>query len=566
MIGARKLHSETEEFWQDGYQVSGNDLDLITGLILDSGKPQPLSVLVSTVITARHRDERDAIARQARSGRLYQPKGHYELGQTLVFSAMDFAVGQVVSVRDGQNPRVGPFSVIRIAFADGSAEREFATDFDHLHPLNRPAEELILGGAPQMSEEDLVQRFDQYVAPRLEQALVADSDFLHFDGRWFLRELLPDMNLEYLLNLAEAMIDEGGRPLATRDMLPRLGVDPGVPEEVQLFALNCALTEDQRFDNVSLTQEPAWFLRGLQPEAVFHRPAVLDPSFRARGGEHIGLTMLDLVEELGDELDDVEGAPLRDLESVHFEVSFPHLYAGTMPATAQFLRMLPLTHVRHLRVTLVDARTGERFDAWVVPGEGYVCGLGDWYKSLNMPVGGQVSVAPTDEPFTFSLSTGEMRVGRNEWIVTATVRDDAFSLQMLPPRSTVMVRSDRHMLVGVPDVEAIARLVGGAAEEGTSLSAVIRVAFGELAKFKSGLGVHAKSIYSVANLIRRTGAVAVFAELTRRACYDPVGGGFWTYDPGLEGKTYRTAEEMRERLLSHRQDLVKDPVIEYRGR
>jgi len=70
----------------------------------------------------------------------------------------------------------------------------------------------------------------------------------------------------------------------------------------------------------------------------------------------------------------------------------------------------------------------------------------------------------------------------------------------------------------------------------------------------------------VANLIRRTGSVPVFAELTRRACYDPVGGGYWAYDPDLAGRVYHTPEEIRERPLSGRQDLVRDPVIQYQGR
>ena len=68
------------------------------------------------------------------------------------------------------------------------------------------------------------------------------------------------------------------------------------------------------------------------------------------------------------------------------------------------------------------------------------------------------------------------------------------------------------------------------------------------------------------NLFRRTGAVPIFAELTRSACFDPVGDGFWAYDPELKGKVYHTPEEMRERPLSSRGDLIKDQVIQYLGR
>jgi len=565
MAGVGRLQAETEAFWRDSYRVSEQDLDLVTGVILDSGRLQLLSTLVSAVIAHRFRSEKDTIARQARRGQLYQPKGHYEPGQPLIFSTMEFGLGQVVYVREGRNPKFGSFSVIRVSFEDGSAEREFVADFAHPHPLNRPVEELALGDGPQMTEADVVRLFERHVAPKLELTLEANQDFLFFDGRWFLRELLPDWQLEFLLNLAEAMIDEGGKPLAALDILPRLEVDAAVPIDVQLFALNRALAEDERFDNVSMTEEPAWFLRGLEPEAVFRRPQVLRPAFRAVGGEHIGLTMLDLVEELGDELDDVKGSPLHDLESVRFEITFPHLYAGTMPATLQFLRMLPPVRNRHLPVTMVDTRRGERFDAWVVPDEQYVCGLGSWYETVGMRVGGQVSVTPMEDPLTFNISLDQMRVGRNEWVVTARSVDHSILLELDRLRSGEMVRCDRHMLVSVPDPEAILNLMRHAEEDKRPLRAIVRSVFEELSKLGRGQ-VHAKTVYSLANLVRRTGSVPVFAELTRRACYDPVGGGYWAYDPDRLGRVYHTPEEIRERPLSGRQDLVGDPVIQYQGR
>ncbi len=66
--------------------------------------------------------------------------------------------------------------------------------------------------------------------------------------------------------------------------------------------------------------------------------------------------------------------------------------------------------------------------------------------------------------------------------------------------------------------------------------------------------------------MRRVGSVLVFAELTRSACFDPVGNGFWAYDAALEGAVYRTPVEMRERPQSTRDDLVKDQVVQYLGR
>lgn len=567
MVAVRRLQTRTEAFWRDQYEVSEDDMDLVTGVILEAGKPQRLSALVSAIVKGRIAHEKDAVARQSADAHLYRPMGHYEVGQPLVFSALGFAVGQVVSVRTGDNPKYGAFGVVRVAFEDGSGEREFATDFDHPHPLNRPVDELVGAGDAEMSESALVRMFEHYVARRLEPALQAHHDFVQFDGQWFLAELLPEIHVGYL-NLAEAMIYEARGPLNAEEMLGELDLAASGSTEAQLFALSCALAQDERFDNVSMTETPSWYLRALEPEAAFNRPQVLQVAFRAVGGEYLGLTMLDLVEEVGDELDDLESMILREATSFHFEVCFPHLYAGTMPAQLQFLRMLPSTPNRHLLITLVDAKTGERLQAWVVPEERYVCGLGDWYTSVGMCVGGQVQIAATDEPLAFTLSVAPpRRLGRNVWLRIASVADDKLVLRNQPMRSTsVAVGCDLDMLIDVQHGEAIARLMSSTDEAQPTLSALVRTAFQELAKLSGRGVVHAKSIYSMVNLLRRTGAVPVFAELTRRVCYDPVGDGVWAYDPDLEGSVYRTPDEMRERPRSQREDLIRDQVVQYRGR
>jgi len=152
---------------------------------------------------------------------------------------------------------------------------------------------------------------------------------------------------------------------------------------------------------------------------------------------------------------------------------------------------------------------------------------------------------------------------RSEWVRSASMVEGQVVVQM--QKASVAVRCDRDMLLDVPDGEAIASFMVESEQAQISLRAVVQTAFEELAKLNDRGIVHVKALYSLANLIRRTGAVPVFAELTRRACYDPVGGGYWAYDPGLAGKTYHSPVEMRDRPLSQREGLVKDRVIEYQG-
>ena len=570
MTTGRGLATQTEAFWREVYELSESDKDLVTGLILEAGRPQQLDALVSAIIMHRFRAEKDLAAQQARLGRIYRPVDEYEVGEELVFSALDFLVGRVVAVRSGQNPRYEPFSVIRVSFEEAAPEREFAAPerefaagMKQAHPLSRPVEDLLRAHEAEMSEADMARLFGHYVALQLEPALEASDDFVWFNDTWFLRELLPEINVGHL-NLAEAMIYEAARPLSAPQMLrePALAATGWV--DSQLFALNHSLGQDERFDNVSMTEEPSWYLHALEPEAVLRRPAVLEPAFRARGGEYLGLTMLDLVDEVGDELDDVETMMMREASSIHFEVNYPHLCAGTMPATLQFLRMLPPVDNRHFALTMIEASSDRRFDVWVVPGERYVCGLGDWYASVGMCIGGQVSVTPTDDELTFTLSAPPTRGRRSEWIRSVSIVEGRLVLQM--QRASVAVRCDRNMLVHVPDREAVLGLMEHAGDAQLPLRTVIRDVFAELAKLSSRGVVHAKSIYSMANLLRRTAAVSIFAELTRSACYDPVGDGFWAYDPAFEGTVYRTPDEMRERPLSKRDDLIRDQVVQYLGR
>lgn len=563
MAAVRKLKTQTEEFWRDEFEVTDEDLDLVAGVILDSGQPQPLGVLSTTIMLRRVQQEREAVARQAASGDVYQPKGEYEVGQQLVFSALDFLHGEVVGAREGHNPKYGEFQVIRVAFSDG-AEREYASGLDYPHPLNRPAEELLGGGDPDISDADVVSAYDAYVSGALERELAGSEEYVPFGEQWFLRELLPEINVGHL-NLAEAVIDTSGHPMSAADMIRELDLGTG-SETAQLFALNSALAADERFDNVSQTEHPVWYLKALEPAALRQPPAILSAGLRAAGGEYMGVTLLDVVDEIGDELDDVQSVIVRERENFDYTVTFPHLYAGTMPATVQFLGRLPVSGTTHFAITLEISKTGERFEAWVVPDRHYVAGLERWYEAVGMKVGGRVAVRATDDPMTYSLSVSEGRERRSEFVRTAVVRDGSLDITLPTRRSAVAEWVDANMHVEVPEPEDVAQFMASPENAEMPVSALVRMAFNQLAGLTGAGYVHAKTIYSVANLIRRTGTVPIFAELTRQACFDPIGQGMWAYDHALEGVLYETADEMRERPHSTRDNVAKDQAVPYTGR
>jgi hypothetical protein len=215
MAGARKLKTQTEAYWRDAYQVSEADFDLVTGILLESARPRPLDELVAALIIQRFQAEREELLQQTRRGRIYRPQDEFSVGQDLTFSALDFVVGRVVAVREGHNPRYGAFQVVRVSMADG-AEREFAQGLHAEHVLNRPVDDLLAGPDPDMTEEEMVRRFEHYVARRLEPALASHGDYVRFGDTWFLRALLPEVHIGYL-NWPRPCLRGRARPLGPGD-------------------------------------------------------------------------------------------------------------------------------------------------------------------------------------------------------------------------------------------------------------------------------------------------------------------------------------------------------------
>ncbi|NLV74814.1 MAG: hypothetical protein GXY52_09065 [Chloroflexi bacterium] len=556
---AGKLQTQTLEFWRDEFQVSEGDRDLVTGQILEASRPLSIEALAGAIISHRYQNEREAAATLATSGDIYQPQGTYEVGQRLIFTAFDFARGRVLSLREGRNPKYGPFNVMQVQFEDKRPDAAFVCDFPYEHALNVPLDQLVGKSDDSVSEEDLIADFSPYVADKLKAVLVKNREFVTFEDVWFLRELLPEMGIG-VLNLAEAMIDLAQHPLPEEEILQGINLELAASPEAQRFALNLALGKDERFVNVASSERPLWQLRAVMPAAVFERPWILVPAQRTQGSELIGSTMLELVEQIGDELDIVPGATSGS-DEVLVELNFPHLYAGTLPVNERLLESVPDRSARYVAIKLIESRSGQTFDAWLCPAEGYIAGLEDWYKRVRMCVGGMITLTSAAEPLSWNIAITPVRGKKSEWICSASVSDGTLTLQN--QRVALEIKADRNMVIDVPKWDAVANAMRASEENSTPLSAIVMHVFTELAKLSSNRTVHAKSIYSAANMVRRVSAVAVFAELTRRACYSPLGGGFWALDSAQQKVIYQTPEEMFERPLASRGEAIKDPVIQY---
>lgn len=243
---------ETTEYWLHEFQVTDEDLTRFYEAMVEDGLPKTLKELVYIVLKSRVELDKAAQAQERlASGAIYQPKDHYEVGQKVFFPALGDKVGSVVSVRPGDNPRYGPFTVIRVKFEDGSSPREFASDFQPPHLLN--VEE------PKINPEDLYRQFGDFVELQLRRALEKHPDFVSLGDLWFLRDLIFEVHVGHL-NIAEAIIDLAGAPQPTETLLKEMELPESVPLAAQVFAVNYALSQDERFVNVGTDRHPVWAL------------------------------------------------------------------------------------------------------------------------------------------------------------------------------------------------------------------------------------------------------------------------------------------------------------------
>ena len=554
-----KRRTQTAEYWSEEFAASKDDLVHIYEWLVEKGEPGTIEELTVGTIERRCSREEEALLKRGDKAAVYQPQDEYEVGQRVLLPAFDYLAGQVLAVRDGENPRYAPFKVIRVQLENESTPREFAAGLSTDHALR--------GSAAMLMDEDLLsapqlyELYGSYVQERLEDALSASEDFMQLGEYWYLRGLVPEVT-PFHLNIAEAMIDERAQPLTVTELLKEMEFSSGVTSSVQAYALNHALSQDSRFVEMSVDGAPAWYLSDLIPEGVREMPMRLIATHRTRGGEWLNRELIDFVLEIGDELDQLKGMPVtssQTADSVQILLNYPHRREGTLAFNARALELLSERPADRFMVTFVDRRTKEQISGWVRPDDGYASGLGDWYDRLELPIGAVLELRKGSEPFTFEISCAQGN-RRTEWIRQANAHDGQLTFSM--QRKAYSCRCDKHLLIDVARAEALDDL-WTPTEEARSLFGLLLVLFPELAKL-SGQGlVHAKTLYSAVNLTRRCGAVPVFAELTSQACFDPVGDGNWVLDESLVDVQYKTPEEMSRRPSSHRPEMIVDRVYPY---
>ncbi len=517
-------------YWGNEFTVSPDDLQHLSTLLVENELPRSADELGQALILHRCRQEETLIERAMSKGTPYQPKHSYEIGTQVVFPALDYRVGEVIGVRPGHNPEYGSFQVIQVELEAGK-RREFASELTADHPLNREAQAGTVQGAELRTPDELATLYGPQVGETLEKYLESEPNFVRLAGKWFRRDLLVEVHVGHL-NLAEAVLDvAGGGPLPTEALLGDLELPEEITPQLRIFSLNYALQEDERFAEVGPAGEVLWFLQRLEPKEVLsvptylqHQPIEYDPAL-------LTSEMLVLEQELDDEWSNLD-SPAGVSEPVTVVLTYPHWRSGTLPLASRLARVFPTGRTKHIRFALVNGETGTEMPGWVVREGRYVCGLEEWYKTYDIPVGAYLQLARGEKPGTVVIRRHSRRP-RREWVRVALPIEGRITFEMR--KKLIACKYDELMIVMEEDSKATDIGWTRAHQPGLSLSQLIGEIFPELAKLSPQGTVHAATLYSTVNVVMRTPPGPLLAELVTSGTYAPVGDNYWVLHTNPSG-------------------------------
>lgn len=506
-----------DDYWES-FKLQDRDKEFIYTHLLELETPLTTQEIVIELINFRIRHEKQKLEEQHTSGGdLYQPKGTFTTDQTLVFPALGWQTGSIIEIRNGKNPELNDFQVIKVNLEDGSI-REFASGLQD-HILNNPPK--ITDEKNALNSQFVVNNHGRTIEKELEIYLENTQDYVRIAGRWFPRELLVDIN-EGHLNLAEAVLDmvEGG-PLPVEELLKQIELDSNVNPKLVEFSLDHALQEDARFDEVGPAGDVLWFLKRLEPGPVLQVPEYLQYQELEYDRSILNKDMQSLERQLDDELSPREETYIF-LDEADIRLIAPHWISGTLPISARIAHLFPTAYeAPRIRFILVDGETGESFPGWVVRKENYVYGLQEWYEKKDLIPGSIFRIRKGDQPGEVIIQADTSRSSR-EWIRTVLIGSDGGIVYAML-KQIISGPFDERMAIVIPDKDAIPLMWEKIRNDRTPFEKIVINTVRELAKLNPQNHVHASELYAAVNVIMRCPPGPILALLDTRPWFIHVG-------------------------------------------
>ena len=514
--------------WAYDFAIGADDIDSITNLLLDNETPLTAVQLATEIVKTREDATRRRLRQQFDGAKLYRPADSYDIGDRLTFAALDYATGQVTGLRSGTSVDLRPITVVAVEFDEArhryAAPREFVVDFHDEHPLNDSS--LNLHPSQLKADytlDDIINDPKTSIVEQVNDALEGNPDLARISGTWFVRELMVDVDIGHL-HLAEAVLDmRGGEPLTPARILEEIGGLGDVPQQLQLFSLNYAMNQDDRFDEVGPAGQVLWHLKALLPRMVLQVPAILQYTPLDFDRRQLPREMLQLEYDLDDEHSPLSSP--RPEEEVSITLIYPHRRVGTLPINSETRHIFPDAKTPRIAVTLIDLLDRREYRCWVVHEHRYVFGLAPLYQKHHLPVGAYVYLNRTDDPARIEIEFDSYRP-RTEWIPLAE-RANNNRLRFQTAQRAIGADYDEMIIVGVGNLGEVDKLGKDIQTGQISLTSLLRSLVQELSSQNPQGTVHAKVLYSALNILRRCPPGPMFAALLASPDFEYVGGNYW---------------------------------------
>lgn len=517
------------QHWAYNFSIGAEDIDGITNLLLEKETPLSALQLATEIIRKREANLRQQLQEQFHGTKIYRPADSFDVGDRLTFSQFDYATASVVRLRTGQSTDLTPIKIAAVSFDDESRQcengpREFVVEYEAQHPLN----DHDLNRHPSQVDtnytiDDILNDASTKIIEQVNDALERNPDLVRIAGTWFVRELMVEVDIGHL-HLAEAVLDmfEGG-PLETERILQEIGGLGDAPTPLQIFSLNYAMNEDERFDEVGPAGQVLWHLTQLLPRLVRQVPAILQYQPIEYDRKLLTGDMLQLEYDLDDEHSPITSPPPDD--EVMLTLTYPHRRVGTLPINSETKYIFPDAKTPRIAITIVDAIDKQEFPCWVVHEFKYVFGLAPIFQKHHLPVGAYVYLNRTEAPSRIEIEFDDYRP-RTEWIPLVE-RTENDRLRFQTAKRAIGADYDEHIIVGVNNLPEVDKLGKDIQVKQVTLSELLRSLVAELSRQNPQGAVHSKVLYSTLNILRRCPPGPMFATLISNPDFAYVGGNYW---------------------------------------
>ncbi|MEM7118348.1 MAG: hypothetical protein AAF614_38335 [Chloroflexota bacterium] len=518
-----QAQTQTAAYWGQDFSVTEADVEHIYNHFLEVEQPQTLEQIIQIIMSHRVSEETNQIERRLAGKAIYQPRDSYAVGDELVFPVLKFAHGTVEEVREGHNPQLGTFNVIRVAM--NGKQREFAADLAIDHELNLNEDSELVSDVKNVDLDDLTGQYGHLISEKVSAALNGQDEFIRLGKEWFVHSLMSEVNIGHM-HLAEAVLEmsEGG-PLPPEEILVHLDMDPSIHQSVHRFSLNYGLLKDGRFDEIAPRGQVLWFLNRLEPDGVKETPERLRYESIAYDRALLSPQLLMLERELDDEWSDLQ--PASHLQSALLSLTYPHRLSGTLPLNSSTRPLFPPSQSPRQRIVFINEETQDEIVGWVVQEQRYIYGFQSWFEETGIPIGGFIHLKPGPEPGVVILGYDKRRA-RREWVRLATAQNNRIQFEL--NRRAVAAGYDDLLIVGTDVVAAIDTLWKRVNSNHRNVASLLAELFPDLSALNPQNTVHAKTLYSALNMLKRVPPGPIFAELVRNPAFQPVGDHYWRFD------------------------------------